>query len=132
MSVNYETDGAPSSEATGQSDKNFEDVVLAYIIFGQDSSNGWTGAVMMTDSRTRPLHFGFATPIRPGTIQRLLYGSTFEEYVKVDVISNKLIHELPHVPDVMFVENADLLAVRRVAAFPVVSLSRPVSVTHSD
>jgi hypothetical protein len=123
MVTDYQNDGAERT-STVPSEKNIDDIILAYIIFGQDSSNGWTGAVMLTDSRTRPLHFGFATPIRPGTLQRLLYGGTLDEYIKVDVIANKLVNELPRVPDVIFVESPELVAVRRIVQFPVAALSR--------
>jgi hypothetical protein len=123
MAVKYETDGAASTEKGSLGGTNMEDIVLAYIIFGQDSSNGWTGAVMLTDSRTRPLHFAFATPVKPGTLQKLLYGGTLDEFVKVDVIAKKLIAELPRVPDVLFVESPELVAVRRVSKNPVASLT---------
>lgn len=124
MVSTYESDGTAKTETSASGELNVEDLVLAYIVFGQDSSSGWTGAVMLTDSRTRPLHFGFATPIRPGTLQRLLYGNTLDEFIKVDVIGKKLVHEMPRVPDVMFVDSPELVSVRRITSFPVAALSR--------
>ena len=120
-----EDDGSPDrSSSSMPSQHGVDDAVLGYIIFAQDQSAAWTGAVMLTDSRTRPLHFAFATPVRPTPLQKLLYGTTLDEYVRIDVIGKKLIPDLPRVPDVMFVETADSRAIRRVTPFPVAILSK--------
>jgi hypothetical protein len=83
---------------------------------------------MLTDGRTRPLHFGFATPVRPNALQRILYGNTLDEFVKIDVIAHKLLENLPRIPDILFVESPELVRVRRITRFAVAALLN----SHSD
>jgi hypothetical protein len=104
--------------------KNISDLTLCYLICPQDAANAFLGALMITDYRTRPLHFAYATPVRPSKIQKLLYGSTLDEHIKIDVISNKLLQGVPRVPDVLFVDTKELLTVRRLSKKPTAVLSK--------
>lgn len=98
--------------------------VLSYFICPRDAAGAFVGALMVTDNRLRPLHFAFVSPIRPTKIQRILYGPTLEEHVRVDVIGNKLLTDLPVVPDILLVETEELVAIRRVAGLPTAFLTR--------
>jgi len=98
--------------------------VLCYLICPQDASGAFVGALMLTDGRTRPLHFGYVSPIKPTAMQRLLYGPTLREHLKIDVIANKLFDGLPQVPDVTFVDSSELLCARRLSAAPLALLAR--------
>jgi hypothetical protein len=99
-------------------------ITLCYLTCPQDAANAFLGAIMVTDFRARPLHFAFVSPIRPTRIQRILYGSTLDEHVKIDVISEKLLKDLPVCPDVLFVDAEELLPVRRVIQKPTAFLSK--------
>jgi hypothetical protein len=112
------------SEAAAGVQKDTAGLVLCYLICPQDAAKNFVGAVLVTDSRTRPLHFAYALPVRPTKLQRLLYGSTLEEHVKIDVIAEKLLKNLPQVPDVIFVDSEDLLKLRRISRMPVAFLSK--------
>lgn len=105
-------------------EKNPAEIMLAYLMCPQDAAGAYLGALMLTDHRTRPQHFSFVSPIRPTKIQRILYGSTLDEHLKVDVIGNKLLKDLPYVPEILLVETAELLAVRRVAHLPTAFLTK--------
>jgi hypothetical protein len=90
----------------------------------RDAAGAYLGALMLTDARTRPQHFSFVSPIRPTKIQRILYGPTLDEHLKVDVIANKLLKDLPLTPEILLVEAEELIAVRRVAQVPTAFLTR--------
>jgi hypothetical protein len=111
-------------EATNITRKDASDFYLGYLSCPQDAANAFLGALMVTDYRARPKHFSFVSPIRPTKIQKILYGSTLEEHVKIDVIGQKLLKDLPIVPDVLFVDTQELLAVRRIADIPTAFLSK--------
>jgi len=118
----------PNSGAQDQPNgrvKHSADIILSYFICPQDAAGGYLGALMLTDSRARPLHFSFVSPIRPTKIQRILYGPTLEEHLKVDVISKKLLKDLPYGPDVLLVDTEELVTVRRVAQVPTAFLTKP-------
>lgn len=112
------------SDDRRESDVNEREVVLSYLTCPRDAAGAFIGALMLTDSRARPLHFAFVSPIRPTKIQRILYGSTLDEHVSVDVIGKKLLADLPIVPDVLLVDTQDLIAVRRIVDMPTAFLRR--------
>jgi hypothetical protein len=115
--------GGPYSDELGghrPPGKQASDVVLSYFVCVTDAAGGLAGALLVTDHRARPLHFAFVKPVTPTKMQRLLYGVTLDEYVKVDVIAQKLWQGLPkdkH-PDVVLVDAPDLLPARRVTQVP--------------
>jgi hypothetical protein len=119
-------DEAPSDFST-ETDHTEEtrEFVLAYLISPQDAAGAFLGALMLTDARVRPLHFSFVSPIRPTKIQRVLYGPTLDEHLKVDVIGSKLLKDLPLVPDVLLVDTPELVASRRIADIPTAFLTKP-------
>ncbi len=111
--------------AKSQTEKDGDGVSLAYLTCPQDAARGFLGAILVTDGRTRPLHFGYVTPIRPTVVQRILYGKTLEVDVKINVIARKLLQEgLTQVPDVVFVDSETLIAARSVFGVPVARLWR--------
>jgi hypothetical protein len=102
-----------------------ENVCLAYLSCPQDGAKAYLGALLLTDGRTRPLHFGYVAPVRPTTIQRILYGRTLDAHVKLDVVTTKLVkHGFTRAPDVLFVDAEDLIMARRVFNVPTALLSK--------
>jgi hypothetical protein len=120
MSSSGENDRAQQRDAT---EARVESIALAYLTCPQTPDRGHVGALLITDYRTRPLHFSYVSPIRPTTIQRLLYGRTLNSHVSVDVIASKLLSGgTPLRPAVLFVDSPELLEVRRVCQWPVAHL----------
>jgi hypothetical protein len=107
-----------------KNDKAPDQHVLCYMTCPQDGSGASVGALMITDARARPLHFGYTAPIKPTTMQRLMYGPTLNEHLKIDVIANKLLKGMPQVPDVVFVDSEELLVARRLTSIPMAHLAR--------
>lgn len=108
-----------------------DNLVLCYVTCPQDSSKSFVGGLLITDYKSRPLHFAYVTPVRPTAMQRILYGATLNEHIQVDVIAKRLFEELPIVPTVLFVDNEDILKIQRIVKFPVAYLSK-ASETDSD
>lgn len=109
----------------------FDDLVLGYFFCGDVGNNETSGAVLLTDARTRPIHFAFAQPVKAGAYQKILYGGTLDEFIKVDVIAKKLLSELPRKPSILFTETPDLLNVRRITDYAVAYLARPADTATS-
>jgi len=98
---------------------------LAYLTCPQDSAKNYLGALLITNSRSHPLHFAYVSPVRPTILQRILYGGTLDEHVKTDVIVKKLFGDgLDIKPNVVFVDSGDLLSARRIINLPVAQLSK--------
>src|SRR2546423_1522388 len=85
--------------------KEIEQLCLCYLTCPKDGANGYIGGALVTDSATRPIEFSYVTPVRPTTMQRLLYGKTLDEFVSVDVIARKLAEGIARRPDVFFVDS---------------------------
>src|SRR5581483_5911743 len=113
----------PTSDGD-DADQHTTDWTLCYLVCAIDGANAFVGAILLTDNRARPLHFSFVQPIKPTTMQRLLYGSTLDEFIKVDVIAQKLWQGLPNRPDVLFVDSPDLIAARRISGIPTAQLCK--------
>jgi hypothetical protein len=104
--------------------KNISDLTLCYLICPQDSANAFLGALMVTDFRVRPIHFSYVSPIRPTVIQRILFGSTLNSHVKIDVIAQKLLSGIPRVPDAVFVDDPEILSIKRLINKPTACLRK--------
>ena len=120
--MSQDTDVAPESdEVVG---KDPADLVLAYFSCPKDGASDYLGALLITDARARPLHFSHVSPVRPSKIQRVLYGATLREHVIVDVIAQTLLSKsIRTVPDVLFVDDSNLLVVQRITDIPAAHLS---------
>lgn len=88
---------------------NYENIKLAYGVAYSSSSNGYLGAVLITDYKGFPLEFRHTDPIVPTKIQQVLYGQGLDKYVKVDVILDSLIKVLSSRINILLVQDEDLL-----------------------
>ncbi len=110
------------AETDGNGNRQEPSLVLAYLSCPQDAAKSFLGALLITDERTRPLHFGFVSPVRPTAMQRLLYGPTLSEHVRIEVIAKKLSEGLSFRPAVLFVDSEELLEAKRVLGTPTAHL----------
>jgi hypothetical protein len=122
MSGNVVTDAGDVGDQPSSMDPS--EYVLCYLTCPQDAAGAFLGALMLTDGRARPLHFGYVSPIKPTAIQRLLYGPTLREHVKIDVIANKLFQGMPQAPGVVFVDSEELMNARRLISSPLAHLRK--------
>lgn len=101
-----------------------EAITLGYLSCPQTPDKGFAGGLLVTDERTRPLHFAYVSPIRPTAMQRVLYGGTLGTHVRIDIIAHKLLAEgLTVFPTVVFVDADELVEARRISRWPVAALT---------
>lgn len=56
------------------------------------------GGVMVTDDHGIPLDFKYTVPVVPTKVQRIIYGSVLEQYIRNHVVIGALAKELTHKP----------------------------------
>ncbi len=121
------TENPYSGQEADTSAQEISNLTLGYLICPQDAANAFLGAVMITDFRTRPIHFSFASPVRPTVIQKILFGSTLTSHIKIDVIAHRLLSNIPQMPDVLFVDDAEILAAKHIIKKPTACLKKSTS-----
>ena len=77
------------------------------------------GGCLVTDSLTRPLEFRVSGPIRPTSLQKVLYGDTLHEYICNDLIGVPMLQTLENKPDLVLVREAEFLKLRPRVEIPV-------------
>jgi hypothetical protein len=114
-------------------EKSVMNCILCYLVCATDAAGGFVGALLLADNRGRPLHFAFSQPVKPTKMQRILYGATLDEHIKIDVIAQKLWQGVAKPPNVIFVDAPELTAVRRVTRIPTAFIAKvPDSEPHSS
>jgi len=78
------------------------------------------GGVLITDIETKPYEFRCTSPVRPTSIQRMLYGNTLEEYIYVELIGVPLINAAKEKPTLILVRIPLLLRIRPSLSCPVI------------
>ncbi len=72
--------------------------------------NVYVGGFMIVDSSGIPLEFKYTEKIEPTKIQRIIYGKTLDKYLKEEVISKSLLKELKNVPNLVMVNDYEMIA----------------------
>ncbi len=88
---------------------NVDNIKLAYGGTYTSSSNGYNGAILITDFKGFPLEFRYTDPIIPTKIQQVLYGKGLETYIKIDVILDSLIKAMSSKSQLLIVQDEDML-----------------------
>ena len=82
---------------------------LGYIIV--DSVEGQIrGASLVVDFRGIPLDFRYTYPIRPSRLERVLYGSALDTYLREDLVLQSLLGAVETKPQLWLCNDLDLLA----------------------
>jgi hypothetical protein len=66
---------------------------------------GIMGAILVTDSDTKPVEFRVTAPITPTNFQRTLYGNVLMEHILVELISAPLLNAVSLDLDIIIVRN---------------------------
>lgn len=106
---------------------------LGFLLFEERGANSdatseranrrFVGCYMATNEKGYPLEFRVTTPVRPTTIQRVIYGEQLESYVSNDLVAGTLLTEAEAEPDLLVVNTADLMTLQTDHAFPVIYLA---------
>lgn len=86
-----------------------DNVKLAYLGFTIPCPNTYMGGLMICDDKGFPVEFRYSEPIKPTSIQQVLYGNVLEKHIKVDVISESLLKSVSSPFEIMIVQDENLL-----------------------
>ena len=70
-----------------------------------DDDSGIMGAILVTDSETKPLEFRVTAPIKTTNFQKTLYGDVLLEHILVELISVPLISAINEEIDLILVKD---------------------------
>ena len=73
--------------------------------YALDDEDGIMGAILVTDSDTKPLEFRVTAPIKTSNFQKTLYGDLLLEHILVELISVPLINALNEQVDLILVKD---------------------------
>lgn len=82
------------------------------------------GAFLLTDMDAKPLEFRCTNPIRPSSLQNILYGRMLQRHIMVELIGLPLMNSLKQPPSVVLVQDEDLLWLRPKVGTPIVRLTK--------
>ena len=96
---------------------------LAFLETYTLSDNGGVmGAILVTDSETKPLEFRVTAPIRPTSFQKTLYGDVLLEHILVELISVPLLNAVNEQIDLIVVKDPLFLGANHKQGIRVVRL----------
>ncbi|HAJ64824.1 MAG TPA: hypothetical protein DCP31_40940 [Cyanobacteria bacterium UBA8543] len=76
------------------------------------------GAMLVTDTETKPLEFRVTAPVRPQKFQEILYGELLDEHVSVELIGLPLVNALEQKPNLIIVRDVLLLGINARQEIP--------------
>ena len=86
--------------------------LLGYIIV-EGSESQVRGGALITDSKGFPLDFSRTEPLRPGQLDRILYGASFEKHAKEEIILGSLLDSMELEPKLWICNDRDILSALR-------------------
>jgi hypothetical protein len=85
--------------------------------------NYFRGAALVTDSRGIPTDFRYTEPVRPTKLERILYGSALDIYLRDDIILDNLLAAVETKPVLWLVDDGELISpVQKISKLPAVKL----------
>ncbi|HSR46559.1 MAG TPA: hypothetical protein VLL77_01105 [Anaerolineales bacterium] len=97
-----------------------EERILAFLDLATfDEGAALRGGCLVTDGLTRPLEFRVSGPIRPTSLQKVLYGDTLQEYICTDLVGLPMLQDLESKPEIILVRDAEFLKLRPRVEIPV-------------
>ncbi len=70
---------------------------------------GFAGGLLMVDQDARPLEFHCTTPVPVNRTEKILYGATYKNHVCCDVIGVPLVEKSSRTPELLLVEQPELI-----------------------
>lgn len=96
---------------------------LGFLTTVEQANDCFVGGLLITNHLGRPLEFQCTTPVRPNSTQKILYGPTLKPFVMTELIGKTLYERADVKPDVLLIEEDDLLGLRELIDKPVACLS---------
>lgn len=99
-----------------------ETLRLGFLTTLEQTNDCFVGGLLITNHLGRPLEFQCTTPVRPNSTQKILYGPTLKPFVMSELIGKTLYERADVKPDLLLVEDDDLLNLRDLIDAPVACL----------
>jgi len=82
------------------------------------------GAVLVTDCATGPLEFRCTSPIRPTTLQTVLWGGRLTAHVATKLVGKPLVESLNNKCSIIIVRKPEFIELRPLVELPLIQLLR--------
>lgn len=97
---------------------------LAFIALNELDKGIFRGAVLVTDSKGKPLEFRCTSAIQPTAVQRSLYGETLRAHMSVELTARPLLATLKEKYDAVLVAQDDFIELRKLIEKPLLIVSK--------
>lgn len=87
-------------------------------------NQAYLGGVMITNDHGIPLDFKYTDPVVPTKIQRIIYGTVLEQYIRNHVIIGALAKEITNQPSFYIVPHHQLFEIEEASSLMLISLQR--------
>lgn len=95
---------------------------LGFLHVVEVAAAGYVGGLLVSSHLGRPLEFQCTTPVRPNRTQEILYGPTLKAVVFAELIGKTLADRVQVKPQLLIVDQPELLELRRFVEVPVLLL----------
>ncbi len=92
-------------------------------VYELDENEGIMGAILVTDTDTKPLEFRVTAPIKPTNFQRTLYGEVLMEHILVELVSVPLLNATNQQIDLILVRDPYFLGANNKQGVRVVRIA---------
>ena len=97
--------------------------LIGYITV-ESQENYFRGAALVTDSRGIPTDFRYTEPVRPTKLERILYGSALDIYLREDIILDNLLSAVETKPSLWILSDEELMdPVQKISKLPAVVIA---------
>lgn len=97
------------------------------------AEGGWvSAALLVTDAATRPLEFRITEQVHTDEVQRVLYGTAYEQELYGACLTAPLLEAIRAEPDVILVRDQELLVLDGMCPVPVLWIGRDESAAAQD
>lgn len=100
-----------------------ETLRLGFLTAVENPADCFVGGLLVTNHLGRPLEFQCTTPVKPNATQKILYGPTLRPFVFTELIGKTLFDRAEVKPDLLIVEQSELLELRQHIPAPVACLA---------
>jgi hypothetical protein len=105
-----------------------ETLRLGFLTTIEHHNDCFVGGLLITNHLGRPLEFQCTTPVQPNTTQKILYGPTLKPFVLSELIGRTLYERADVKPDLLLVDQDDLIPLREWLNIPVACLNSKAAV----
>jgi hypothetical protein len=105
-----------------QTHEKQDELRLGFLAAARISEQGYIGGLLVTNGYGRPLEFQCTAPVTPNRTQQILYGPTLVPFILGELIGRTLIERVDVRPQLVLIEQPEILDVRPHVRVPVACL----------